>query len=273
MKQRQRELDPSLAASVIAEDDNLQWGASWIVGQQASLGEFAERVERLIQALRQLHPMFKELYLIGTSKKDSPELAADLSNLRPWVFARSWGKPVPTNAPYSHYNAQGLLTAESKGDMGFSVCLGNLRPPGYEVWIRVGDGRDTGGGINIALPHTVGDDIFSLDFFKSLLTVINGSWRVRNALCSSRNWRELLGEFEPAYWHALPIGGITYSADGTIVEGLPAGTRWEAFGNGGVIFHITDRPDRLDPEHLRQAKAIRDSLAAHGLLDISHAAR
>jgi hypothetical protein len=272
MKQ-QRGLDPSLAPPLPANADNLKWGASWIVGQQASLGEFADRVERLIQALRQLHPMFKELYLIGTSKKDSPELAADLSNLKPWVFARSWAEPVPTNAPYSHYNAQGLLTAESKGHMGFSVSIGNLRPPGYEVWMRVGDGRDTGGGINIALPHTVGDDIFSLDFFKSLLNVVSASWEVRNADMATLSWLEALGWYEPAYINALPIGGITYSADGTIVEGLPAGTRWEAFGNSGVIFHITERPDRLDPEHLRQAKAIRDSLAAHGLLDISHAAR
>ncbi len=96
---------------------------------------------------------------------------------------------------------------------------------------------------------------------------------MRNALLASLNWREPLGQFEPDYRGKLPIGGITYSADGTIVEGLPADTRWEAFGNGDVIFHITDRPDRLDPEHLRQAAAIRDSLAERGLLDISHAAR
>jgi hypothetical protein len=263
--------DPTLAPP--AEADNLLFSASWVVGEQASLGEFADRVDRLIRALRQLHPMFKELYLIGESKKDSPELAADLSNLRPWVFARSWHQNGPTNVPYSHYDDKGMLTAESRGDMGFLESIGNLRPPGHKLRIDVGDGRDTGGGISIQLPHTVGDEIFSLDFFKSLLSAVSDSWRVRNALLASLNWREPLGQFESDYKGKLPIGGITYSADGTIVEGLPAGTRWEAFGNGGVIFHITERPDRLDPEHLRHAKAIRDSLAAHGLLDISHAAR
>jgi hypothetical protein len=272
MKQ-QSGLDPSLAPPPPVNADNLKWGASWIIGQQTSLGEFADRVERLIRALRQLHPMFMELYLIGESKKDSPELAADLSNLRPWVFARSWHQNGPTNVPYSQYDDKGSLTAESKGDMGFLESIGNLRPPGHKLRIDVGDGRDTGGGITITLPHTVGDGIFSLDFFKSLLAVVSSSWSVRNALFSTLNWEQSLEQFEPAYWHALPIGGITYSADGTIVEGLPAGTRWEAFGNGGVIFHITERPDRLDPDHLRQAKAIRDSLAARGLLDISHAAR
>jgi hypothetical protein len=57
MKQ-QMGLDPSLAPPAPANADNLRWGASWIVGQQASLGEFADRLERLMAALGQLHPMF-----------------------------------------------------------------------------------------------------------------------------------------------------------------------------------------------------------------------
>jgi hypothetical protein len=245
--------------------DDFALTACWLGGPQATLGEFADEADRFLTRLVALHSMFAGMYLVGDSRKDSPRLAADLSNLRSWVLRRTWHEGAPTNARYSHQQADGSLTWQSRGDMGFSLSLSNLQSPDRSLRVNVSGGFAEGGSVKIDVPPNMADAFCSPDFIRRLLSVLCEVWPVRYAWLSSLSWDDNVNAGLQRR-ESLPIGGITYSSDCTLVEGLPHGTDWEALGSGGVVFKVTSRPDRLEPESVARAIAIRESLVAHGML-------
>ena len=259
------EIDAELARLESEFPDPARFTACWLGGPQESLGEFADHVHRLLEQLPTLHPAFRRLHLIGNNKKDSPALAEDLSNLRSWVMRRSRRELVSTNSPYSHLESDGSLTPQSTGRMGFTLDLGNLKPPCDELRLSVSGGSPIGGSVSMSLPPKLVDQLGSVHFVKQLLVAIIGIWPVRCAFTTTRAWHNMVN---PNFgdWETLPIGGITYSSDGTLVEALPSCTAWEPFGNGGLLINVTERPDRLDTEATAAAIAVRESLAAHDMI-------
>jgi len=245
--------------------DAFYFAGCWLGGPQATLGEFADRSTRLLSGLVALHPAFRQLHLVGDSRKDSPLLAGDLSNLRPWVLHRSWYPGAPSNARYSHQKADGSLSLQSRGDLGFSLELGNLRAGPDKLQLMVTDGAPARGGVQLTIPQSLAEVFASTAFFRQLIELLRASWSVRFGVLYSASWDEAVNPAPPAQ-DLLPIGGITYCSDGTLVEAVPAGTRWLATGDGGVVFTITERPDRLEPAALTEAKGLRAALAAHGML-------
>ena len=259
------EIDAELARLESEFPDPARFTACWLGGPQESLGEFADHVQRLLEQLPTLHPVFRGLHLIGDSKRDSPVLAEDLSNLRSWVMRRSWCEGVSTNSPYSHLENDGSLTPQSTGKMGFSIDLGNLKPPRDELRLSVSGGSPIGGSVSMSLPPKLVDHLGSVQFVKQLLVAIMGIWPIRCAFTTTRAWHNTVN---PNFgdWETLPIGGITFSSDGTLVEALPSGTAWEPFGKGGLLINVTERPDHLETEATAAAIAVRESLAAHDMI-------
>lgn len=259
------EIDAELARLESEMPDPARFTACWLGGFQESLGEFADHVQRLLEQLPSLHPVFRGLHLIGNSKKDSPLLAEDLSNLRSWVMRRSWHERVSTNSPYSHLESDGSLTPQSTGKMGFSIDLGNLKLPDDGLRLSVSGGSPIGGSVSMSLPPKLVDQLGSVHFIKQLLQVILDIWPIRCAFTTTRAWHNRVN---PSFgdWETLPIGGITYSSDGTLVEALPSWTAWEPFGKGGLLIKVTERPDRLEAQATAAAIAVRESLAAHDMI-------
>lgn len=245
--------------------DAFYFAGCWLGGPQATLGEFADRCTRLLSGLVALHPAFRQLHLVGDGKKDSPPLAGDLSNLRPWVLHRSWHAGAPSNARYSHQKADGSLSLQSQGRLGFSLELGNLRTGPDKLQVVVSDGAPERGGVQVTIPQNLAEVFADVAFFRQLVELLRASWPVRFGVLYSASWDEAVNPAPPAQ-DLLPIGGITYCSDGTLVEALPPGTRWLATGDGGVVFTVTPRPDRLEPAAIAEARALRAALAGHGLL-------
>lgn len=243
-------------------------GVDWLGSSQSTLGEFADDVERLLRQLVTLHPVFDELYIIGRSRRDSPALGDDLSSLQPWIMRRSWHEKPSTRSPYSHVQADGSLTAQSRGNMGFSVSIGNLKYPD-ELRIDVrGGGRSNGGGLGITLPLSMTAELCRIDFIRRLLGVLVNVWPVRYALLKTLAWDDQVNPL-PESGGNLRIGGITYSNDGTLIDALPQGVPWERFGASGVLFTITERPDLAGAATIAKAIEIRDALEASGKLRLS----
>ena len=117
----------------------------------------------------------------------------------------------------------------------------------------------------MSLPPKLIDHLGSVHFVKQLLVAIIGIWPVRRAFTTTRAWHNTVN---PNFgdWETLPIGGITFSSDGTLVEALPSGTAWEPFGKGGLLINVTERPDHLEAEATAAAIAVRESLAAHDMI-------
>jgi hypothetical protein len=245
--------------------DGFFFAACWINTPQVTLGQFADQVERFAAQLATLHPAFQGLHLVGDSKKDSPALTADLSNLRQWVMRRSWHEGAPTNARYSHQQPDGSLTPLSRGDMGFSLELSNLRASPEKLQLIVTDGAKERGCVQLTIPATLAGAMGDTDFVTSLLDLIRINWPVRFASLYSSSWDEAVNPAPPSH-NLLPIGGITFSTDASLVQALPARTPWRAMTGGGVLLTVTARPDQLDAQALAQAVAIRAALAAHGML-------
>jgi hypothetical protein len=245
--------------------DGFFFAACWINTPQVTLGQFADQVERFAAQLPTLHPAFQGLHLVGDSKKDSPALAADLSNLRHWVMHRSWHESAPTNARYSHQQPDGSLMPVSRGDMGFSLELSNLRAAPEKLQLIVTDGARERGCVQLTIPAFLADAVGDTDFVERVLSLVRSIWPVRFATLYSSSWDQAVNPAPPAQ-NLLPIGGITFSTDATLVKALPAGTSWQATTGGGVLLTVTTRPDRLDAHAIAQAVAIRASLAAHGML-------
>jgi hypothetical protein len=242
---------------------------AWADPTMWTMGEFAERTELMLSRLRAADPVFGRLFLRGKNRKDSPLLADDLSNLRPWIFKRSWMRNPSTNSPYSHPGPRGALTALSTGRMGFHIDLSNLEPPARRLTLGIGGGGARGGGVDLTPPPDCVDDFRHPEFLKRLVGIVGEVWPVRYATSSQVAWAEGVDLPWPARNGMLPIGGLTYCSDGTIVEALPPGVAWEPMGSGGILIKITERPDELDPQAIATAIAVRDSLAAHGMLKVA----
>lgn len=240
-------------------DDPLSLVVRWQQGCR-NLGDFAERVQIVVSALRDAVPSLRHLYLIGNSKRDSPELAEDLSNLRHWIFDRAWNDLMPQS--YSHRLADGTLSAKSMGELGFAVDIGNLQPPVSKTRLTVSDGP-AGGGLSITLPPWRAE-MHTVAAARTMLTSVLRAWDVRCAYTRTIAWNELVN---PRFTDGidLPIGGVTYSSESSLIEALPEQTPYERVGPG-VLIVITERPDLLVPADVEKAVYLRDQLAARGRL-------
>ena len=226
-----------------------------------NLGDFAERVRAVVSNLSRSMPAFRHLHLMGDSEQDSPVLADDLSNLKPWIFQRSWNDAAPKT--YSHRLADGSLSAESMGELGFSFDLGNLRPCESNTRLRISDSGPQGGGLYITLPPARAE-LHTVAAVRAMLSAMLPAWDVRCAYTGTLAWNEAVNP-DSTDGINLPIGGITYSSEASLISALPEGMQHERWGDG-VLLIITDRPDLLAPTDLQKARHVRGDLAKKGRL-------
>ena len=247
--------------------NDLMFVAVWLNLPQVTLGQFAHEVEQFLAALLGLHPAFGGLHLVGDSKKDSPKLATDLSNLQEWVLRKTWNKDAPSNARYSNQRRDGSLTPLSRGDLGFDLYLSNLKAAPERLKVVIANGAPERGGLQITIPDPLTHELTRTEFLIRLIELTRSIWPIRYAELYSLNWDDLVNSASSKQ-NVLPIGGINFNSDETLVNALPAGTSWQTLPSGGVLFTVTPRPDQLDPEAIAKAVAIRVALDGQGMLAV-----
>jgi hypothetical protein len=234
-----------------------------------TLGQFAERAHTYLAELRVMHPVFSDLRLVGKNMRDSPPLENDLSNLRDWIYKRSWWKKMPTGMEYTHRDAKGYPTASSTGGMGFKVCVANLRDWDDKVSINLEAGVNevTMNSCNIMLPRKNHPEFQQRPFMGDLLELIVKHWPVSYASVANGGWNNAVNwTEEPPPPDQIEIGWLTYVADPSIAEALPAGIASHRCG-AGVVFQLAEHfTSYKNPEDVALGLRVKLALAAAGRL-------
>lgn len=226
-----------------------------------TLGEFIDERIGFLKRLQPLHPLFREgLHFLGNSRKNSPELGADLAGLEQLVLKHGWNASAgPTCC--ENLGPTGMPTRQSTSDLGFMFSVDNLRPHQNDhVHISLSGGStnpNQGGGISIELPYAGGLEFEDPVFLRELLQVVVDYWNPEQAgiynFALNRGVR-----IENSY--ALAIGWLNYLDDAQVVQALPPGIHHEPFGPG-VLFSLQPEPPLKNVEQtVQKAIRVRDAL-------------
>jgi hypothetical protein len=237
--------------------------------KDCTLGDFAEKAQAYLSELLPSHPVFSNLRLVGKSMKDSPPLENDLSNLRDWIYRRSWWKKMPTGVEYTDRDSKGQPTSKSMGGMGFKVCVANLKDWDDKVSINFEAGVNRSSNIcNLTFPRKNHPEFEAQPFMGDLLGIIVKHWPVRFASLANGGWNNAvnwLGEMKD-FQQNVEIGWLTYVADPTIAEALPPDIKAHRLGPG-VVFQLAEHfTSYKNPDDVALGLRVKQALAAAGRL-------
>jgi hypothetical protein len=224
-----------------------------------TLGEFRDASVTFLRKLQTIHPMLSEgLYLVGGNRKNSPVLAADLSNVESWILKKSWYSETP-KAWFTELDTKNQPSWQSQCTTGFDFAVSNLRggkADALEISI-------SSGGVSIKLPPEIKPNFKTYAFSKKLLKLLVDHWKPEFAGVTNRAlWSATMvrNSSEPLI---LGIDWLHYMDDPGVMGALPTDIEVEPFGPGGIFFSLAPEPpldqaslDAMLPKALR----IRDAL-------------
>jgi hypothetical protein len=236
----------------------LHFGAPWD-GRAQTLGQFIDASLGYMKLLQPLHPLFREgLHLIGESRKTSPLLSRDLSNLAPWVLAEGWYGQAPKDW-FTALTSEGKPTLSSTSKMGFDFSVGNLRKPAdgaIRIDFRWGASDGEGGGPHIEFPCAGAPEFENYDFMKALMHMTVSYFQSSLAYATRADFKERQHGHEETVLNMQTIGWMNYFANPAVRTALPPDVQAEPFGPGGVLISLQRQPPSADDEDA-VARAIR----------------
>lgn len=236
-----------------------------------TLGEFAERAHNFLLELIPLHPGFADLRLVGKSVKDSPALAADLSNLKDWILRRAWLDRLPIGCEYTNLDLDGKPTLDSRGGLGFSLGVSNLKGWDGKVDISLSDGNGPSAICNIELPRKNHPEFQQSALMRKILEVVVRHSSVRYASVASGGWHTAVNwsyEQPDDDLRNIEVGWLTYVEDASIADALPLGIAVQPLGHG-VMFQLCERFLSYErPEDVALGLRVKGALAAAGKLGV-----
>lgn len=236
-----------------------------------TLGEFAERAHDFLLELIPLHPDFANLRLVGKSVKDSPPLAADLSNLKDWILRRAWLDRLPIGCEYTNLDLDGSPTFDSRGGLGFRLGVSNLKGWDGKVDISLSDGNGPSAICNIDLPRKDHPEFQQSALMRKMLEVVVRHSSVYYASVANGGWHNAVNWLEEQATDNLrniEVGWLTYVNDASIADALPLGIAVQPLGHG-VMFQLGDRFLSYErPEDVALGLRVKSALAAAGKLGV-----
>jgi len=244
------------------DDLRLSLFANW-KQRSRTLGEFVDERIEFLRRLQGLHPLFREgLHLLGDSRKTSPALEPEWSNLEAFVLKKTAATCRTSDARwFTGMTADGRATRETTSQLGFHLSVSNLRPHDKDnILIELSGGStnpDKGGGVGIDLPFAAVPEFSEPPFLRDLLRVVVDYWKPERAGISNTALREAVN-VRPSY--AVAVGWLNYLDDRNVVKDLPPGIHHEPFGVG-VLFCIRPEPPLQDlDDAIQKAIRVRDAL-------------
>ncbi len=244
-------------------DLRLRLYSNW-ANRRQDLGTFINQAKGYLEQIRKVHPLFgRDLHYLGSSRKQSPALGDDLSNLDAAVLAQGWDREA-TRSKYSRLSNSEEVTLESMSELGFWFSVGNLdHLDRGNVTFTFSEGSASNShisGCGIDLPLKASDEFLDLVFLKRLLDLVIENWSPRYAgvLNTALSRACFVAGSKP---YALPIGWLNYCQDARVAEALPADIARERFGQDGVLFRLQDKAPIDDIEStIKTALRVRDAL-------------
>lgn len=236
-----------------------------------TLGEFAERARNFLFELIPLHPGFSDLRLVGKSIKDSPPLAADLSNLKDWILRRAWMDRLPIGCEYTNLDLDGRPTLDSRSGLGFELGVSNLKGWDGKVDISFSDGNRESAICNIVLPRKDHPEFQQSALMRKMLEVVVRHSSVYYASVANGGWHNAVNWLEEQATDNLrniEVGWLTYVEDASIADALPSDIAVQPLGHG-VMFQLCERFLSYErPEDVALGLRVKGALAAAGKLGV-----
>lgn len=230
-----------------------------------TLDEFVERCRNFLSELIPLHPGFERYHFVNGPKK-APALAADMSNLKDWIWSHGWRKKFA--ASYTDRTPDGHLTGASVGQ--FDLSLSNWKGFDGKFDMRLSTGAPSGSGTIcvMTLPRRDHPEFLAGPLPMQLFELTLKHWPVRYASYGTGGWNEKVNRVEDQAERigCFELGWHTFVNDPSVAEALPADVPVRRVGQG-IVFTLFDRmPDYNNPEHLERGLRVRDALKAAGKL-------
>lgn len=230
------------------------------------LGEYQRLTRSYLQVMRNLHPAFRELSILGTS--DFVPLSEDLSDLDHRILeATSQSRDSPNSS------LSNPPSPETLSRMGFSVTYFShsggerrshlpIERGGMKITVQGNSvSPETSGGVILTLPTNEHAELHSAANIRRFLAAALTNWDSTVGSVRSLNYEKTVehaGDLYSGQW-------LLYLPFPYLGECLPPDIRWEPFHNGILIETTPHPPNANDPADIAAGKRVREVLDEFGL--------
>jgi hypothetical protein len=246
------------------------WTASRY-GSADTLSSYQRKSRRVLQRLRETHPAFERLTMVGTAGTAS--LSSNLSELEDLIESHAFSSAHAGD--YEVLRADGRLASESMSRIGFSLAYcttdesnSSIVPPlrgGVDLTLQGSSvGIESSASTNLKALADGCSNFCAIAKIKVILTVLLEEWQSSVGGVSLQQYQQAVrGNDRASYagqWlFYLPFPGLA--------KCLPPDIRHEPFANGILIETTPHMPDANSPADVAAGKRVRDVLDEFGLVN------
>lgn len=222
--------------------------------------------KRLLQALSQFSPLFRNLFAWGRGSGKEVFFAEDFSDfegkLLPLIHdkKRCYENPDPTNKGF---------TLDSIGFAGFRASYSNTDADNFTLTLSIAAGAPEfhSSVVNIEFFKETNPSFYDYAFTSALMKLLINYCEPHYAFVISHPfWNAVEIEDEDGL-NIRPIGWLTYLADPRTAQLLPTDVEQEVLPTGGTLITLQHEfPSADNPDDVAAAIRIRDVLLDAGLL-------
>jgi hypothetical protein len=234
--------------------------------KEDTLGQFADRVHRVLSSLQKLSPAFQQFYETGTRPNNVTPIAPDLSNLKSHLRKKLYDK----KEMYSEMGPDGLPSINATTKLGFLCSFINQPkenragyPARTDVSFSSGIEGVVPGNVIIKFPFENYPEFYKTELQKFLFRAVVEQMQSDDGVIHQFRASEKVPQAEG---DNIFIGTVNYFADKRVANALPEDIEREPLGDGVLVIVSRERPDPDNAKQIHDATRVRDALHAKGLL-------
>ena len=211
------------------------WGA-----REQTLGQFINKTSMFLRGLQAMHPIFENLFVLGSRANEEKRLGPLLENLEPLALERAWSKKTP-KAWFTQLDSEGQPTSESQVDVGWVLSVVNeLESSRTEshvnLSIHAGSTADRANANAVVLQvDGASNPLMDPELSERVFLYMIDFWEADRALVTEERFRDVVGDDLTRE----QLGWLNYRADPGFARFLPGKVSRESCGSG-ILFRIGD---------------------------------
>lgn len=234
------------------------WGA-----REQKFGEFVNRTHEFLISLRELHPLFDTLYVLGGRADAEEPLGHDLEHLEDLAFERGWDKKAPKHW-FTHLDDEGRPTRETLVRVGWRLSVVNMPESAktsdfLSLSISSGQSSKLSSNSVVLAVNDPESPLLDPELSEILFRHLIDFWQPDEGWLTEAHYRD-------AVWDDSTreqLGWLNYRADPSFAQFLPPAVSTKMQGQG-LIFRIGDGHvlSADDHDEIATAQAIQAEIQA-----------
>jgi hypothetical protein len=236
-----------------------------------TLRSYQRKSRRVLQKLRELHPKFERLMVVGTT--GTAALPADLSGLEELIEVHAFSSAHAED--YLALGCDGRLASESLSRIGFSLAYcstgegsNSITPPergGVDLTLQGSCAAiESSASANLKLPADADSDMRTPPTIKATLLLLVKEWESAVGGVMLRQYQQAVRGTDRASYAGQWLFYLPFP---NLANCLPPDIRHERFANGILIETTPHIPDANNPSDVAAGKRVRDVLDELGLVN------